>query len=67
MTLNTKIQKIVAHACIEAQNNKHITPIVFRQSIKLTELFEEECKKAFYEGASMMNGVARNEAEGGKS
>lgn len=49
MDIKEKIEEIVKQACIEAQNNKFITPIVFRQSIKLLELVEEEKKKVIKE------------------
>lgn len=37
-----QIEGIIKVSCIEAQNNKFITPIVFRQSIKLLEIFAQQ-------------------------
>jgi len=40
------VEEILKITCIEAQNNKFVTPIIFRQSIKLMELIDRVQKEA---------------------
>lgn len=40
--LRVRVEKMVKEICIEAQNNKFISPIVFRQGIKLTEFITQQ-------------------------